>query len=354
MATEIGKTKWGRLICAILAVCLMLTLTACSQEDVDMVVDIVEILLEEGQTTSQQDEDVTETYVPVDGEMQVHFIDVGNADATLFIQNGHTMLFDVATAGRGDDVAAYLKNLGIEYVDVLVVSHPHDDHMGGMGKFLSEIDVGIIYGPDIFDISELDGKNWFDDMMDAVEAIDAKRNEGVAEEEQTSVWHFPRNEDGEFVSFMIGDTSVEFFAPTEDEYSDFNDYSICAKISYGKIDIIMTADATEAVEKEVLERGYDVSAEIFQASHHGSYTGNSKEFLEAIDPEAIVISCGMGNKYRHPSEEAINRFEEMEIPVYRTDESGDVILVTDGTTYTFNVEPGTYLSGDDYKAKEAN
>ena len=353
MANEIGKTsRWKWIVRLILAIAIACLLIACKQEHIELAVDIIEILIGE-ETTGQQDEEIVETQpIIVEGEMQVHFIDVGNADATLFIQDGHMMLYDVATAGRGDDVAAYVKALGYDYIDVLVVTHPHDDHMGGMAKFLSEIDVGIIYGPDIFGIEELDDKDWFDKMMTAIDTIDAELNQGIDEEKQTSIWHFPRDSEGDFVEFMLGDALVEFFAPTKDEYSDFNDYSICAKITFGEIEIIMTGDATEAVEMEILERGIDVNAEILHASHHGSYTGNSKAFLEAISPEAVVISCGMGNRYRHPSEEAINRFEEMEIPVYRNDESGDIIITTDGISYTFNVEPGSYLSGDDYEAME--
>lgn len=259
------------------------------------------------------------------------------------------MLFDAATKKRGDELVEYIKNLGIEYIDVLVLSHPHDDHMGGSAEVLRNIGVGKVYGPDIFDINSLDTKGWYNDMINAVDEIDAERNQGKTQEEETSIWHFPRNDRGEFAKFNIGDAVVEFYAPLENEYSDLNDYSICAKVTFGTVDVFLTADATKSVEEALIEEGYDLDVEIFQASHHGSDTGNSREFLEAMSPECIVISCGMKNKHNHPVKSVVELYQEMDIPVYRTDESGDIVMTTDGTDYSFNKKQGTYTSGTEYK-----
>ena len=363
----IRKSGWRKLkLLAVIMLCMCFLLTGCSDQQIedslDLALDVLLEVLDDSETQeAQMPEDSQEnqnsqngqnsqvTEGTVNGEMTVHFIDVGQADATLFIQNGHTMLFDAATKSRGDDLVEYLQNLGIDYIDVLVLSHPHDDHMGGSAEVLNNIDVGVVYGPDIFDISDLDDIGWYENMIDAIEKIDTKRNEGIPEEQQTSVWHFPRNEEGEFVKFNIGDAIVEFYAPLEDEYSDKNDYSICAKVTFGTIDIMLTADATSSVESALIAEGYDLDVEIFQASHHGSDTGNSREFLEAMTPECIVISCGMKNKYNHPVKSVVELYEELNIPVYRTDESGDIIMTTDGTEYSFNTSPGTYTSGKEYK-----
>ena len=112
---------------------------------------------------------------------------------------------------------------------------------------------------------------------------------------------------------------------------------------------MFTGDATSEVEKALLEKEYNLDVEIFQSSHHGSDTGNSEEFLEAMSPDAIVISCGMKNKYNHPVKSVMELYKEMNIPVYRTDESGNIIMTTDGQKYSFNVEAGTYTSGEEYK-----
>ena len=353
-----GKRKITILLTIILSICLLFTgCTDQQKEDtLDLLIDIVVQILSPDETTDSTEEPGnSDIPFAVEGEMQVHFIDVGQADATLFIQGDQVMLFDVATAGRGDDVVKYLQDLNIDYIDVLVLTHPHDDHMGGAAEVLNNIEVGKLYAPDIFDIMEYnkDGEPlkppvWYSEMMTAVNSIDAQLNKGVPKNQQTSIWNFPVNEDGEFEKFTIGDAVVQFYAPLEDNYSDKNDYSICAKVSFGSIDIMMTGDTTTAVEKALLKQNYDLDVEIFQAGHHGSDTSNSKDFLNEMSPECIVISCGMQNKHDHPVKSVVDLFKELDLPVYRTDESGNIIMTTDGTEYIFNVEPGTYTSGKEY------
>lgn len=355
MAIETIKNKkgWRKLkLLTVVLLCMSIFLAGCSEQQLKDTLDIaIDGIIGALEGTEQNETEDSQIITDVEGEMTVHFIDVGQADATLFVQDGHTMLFDAATKSRGDELVEYIKALGIEYIDVLVLTHPHDDHMGGSAEVLNNIEIGKVYGPDIFNISSLDAIGWYNDMMEAIDKIDQERNKGIAEEKQTSIWHFPRNQDGEFAKFNIGDAIVEFYAPLEDEYSDKNDYSICAKVTFGTVDVFLTGDATSSVERALIAEGYDLDVEIFQASHHGSDTGNSKEFLEAMTPECIVISCGMKNKHNHPVKSVVELYKGMNIPVYRTDESGNIVMTTDGEKYSFDKEPGTYTSGEEYKAK---
>ena len=351
MAIETIKKKgWLKVVSFVMALlCLCFLLTSCAKKQ-----DVKEEKTTQPEVWSEilkEQYSKNRTATKIDGEMTVHFIDVGQADATLFVHKGQTMLFDAATKHRGDELVEYIKKLGIKKIDVLVLSHPHDDHMGGSAEVLNNIEVGKIYGPDIFEIKSLDSIGWYNDMINAVDKIDKKRNKGVAKSKQTSIWHFPRNEKGEFAKFNIGDAVVEFYAPLEDKYSDINDYSICAKVSIGTVDVFLTGDATDNVEKALIKKGYDLDVEVFQASHHGSDTGNSKEFLKAMSPETVVISCGMKNKYNHPVKSVMQLYQKMGIKVYRTDESGDIVMTTDGKTYSFNKKHGTYTSGAEYKKK---
>jgi len=367
VANETIKQKgWRKLRCfaaALMCVCFLIAGCGDNKPQIpeeakkiatdvvkDVAKDVWSEVLKEAENQSKQ---TTKSEVPakVQGQMAVHFIDVGQADATLFVQGKHTMLFDAATKSQGDDVVKYIQNLGIKKIDVLVLTHPHDDHMGGSAEILNNIEVGKVYGPDIFDIKSLDKNKWYKEMIDAIEKIDDERNKGIAKNKQTSIWHFPRNDKGKFANFKIGDAKVQFYAPLENEYSDMNDYSICAKVSYGEIDVFLTGDATTSVEKALIKKGYDLDVEVFQASHHGSDTGNSKEFLEAMSPECVVISCGMKNKHNHPIKSVLKLYKNMKLPVYRTDESGDIVMLTDGTKYSFNTKPGTYTSGAEYKSK---
>lgn len=360
MANETGKTqrKSYRGILGLIAVvlALLLLLTACTdkqiEEGVDIAIDILlDVLGSDSETTPESTESTEgeKPALPVEGKMDVHFIDVGQADATLIVCGDKVMLFDAATYKRGDELAEEILSLGIDYIDVLVLSHPHDDHMGGVAPLLERVNVGTIYCPDIEEVMAKDSTDWYEFMREAIEYRYEFNNPGKPAKEWTEIIVLPRDADGNFASFNVGGATVRFLAPLEDEYSDKNDYSICAIVSFGEIDIMFTGDATKAVEKALIAEGYDLDIEIFHAAHHGSKTSNDEAFLEAMTPECIVISCGMKNTYRHPNEPVIELFKELGIPVYRTDESGTIVMTTDGESYSFNVEPGTYTSGEEYR-----
>lgn len=360
MANETRKTKKKsyRSIALLIAIAILIgtMFTGCTDQQVEdgigIVFDIIIEMLGGDSETEPEGTGGTESpkpVVPVEGEMEVHFIDVGQADSTLIICGDKVMLFDAATYNRGDEIAEYLLNLGIDYIDVLVLSHPHDDHMGGVAPLLKEINVGTIYCPDIEEVMEKNTTDWYELMREAIEDRYIFNNPGSKPKEWTKIIVLPRDKDGNFASFNVGEATVQFLAPLEDSYSDKNDYSICAIVSFGEIDIMFTGDATEAVEKDLLAEGYNLDVEIYHAAHHGSKTSNSREFLEAMSPESIVISCGMKNTYRHPNEPIIELFKELGIPVYRTDESGSIVMTTDGESYSFSVDPGTYTSGEEYK-----
>jgi beta-lactamase superfamily II metal-dependent hydrolase len=94
-------------------------------------------------------------------------------------------------------------------------------------------------------------------------------------------------------------------------------------------------DAEEASEKEMLEKGFVLESDVLKAGHHGSDSSTSPEFLKAVHPEYAVISVGKDNSYGHPAQETLAQFEENRIQVYRTDEAGTIVAVSDGSTVTF-------------------
>lgn len=131
----------------------------------------------------------------------------------------------------------------------------------------------------------------------------------------------------------IGDAELIFLAPNSEKYVDKNNYSIATKITFGNTKILLTGDAEALAEKEMINSGYDISADIFKAGHHGSDTSNTKEFLNKIRPKYVLISCKLGNTYGHPNKSTMKLFEEMGIKVYRTDESGSIIMTTNRKRY---------------------
>jgi len=208
-----------------------------------------------------------------------------------------------------------------------------------MAEIINNFDIGVLYVPNLDDLEIT--TNWFLNFLKAVDAKDEEYNNGK------SIWKFPKDDNGNFRRFSLGNAVVQFLAPSSEIYANKNNYSIAMKISFGEVDIMLTGDAEAPAEKEIISTGYNLESEIYKAGHHGSDTSNTEEFLEAVNPQYVIISAGFGNKYDHPIKSVMERFERNKIPVYRTDESGTIIMVTDGKDIMFNVQPGDYLSGEE-------
>ena len=288
--------------------------------------DIFEQL--ENSETNQEPSDSTSISdtVNVDGTLYMYMIDVEQADAFLFVEGDNVMLVDAGTRGGGDDVVKFLKEKNISQIDVLIGSHTHDDHMGGMSKVLNNFEVETFYFPERSDVTT----KWYLAMLDTViekEIICGKAQEGDI--------------------IYLGDMKIQFITSTDPkEDKDINNSSIVVRISFGEIDFLLGGDIENEVEKEILSSGLEIQSEVFKALHHGSDTSNAKEFVEEVNPEHIFISCGEGNKYNHPCLTTIELFRKLEIPVYRTDEQGSVTLETDGKIIAIDKKPGSYTSGE--------
>ena len=268
----------------------------------------------------------------VRGELVVHMIDVGQADCFLLIQDDETILVDCGTRSTGKDAVEYIKALGITQLDYVLGTHPHDDHMGGMYDIITNFEVGTTIIPIVED-GEITA-NWYIKLMNEL-------NTG-----EYQVQHVKAGD-----VFNLGEAIIEVLA-AETKVSNTNNYSIVLKVSFGEMDIIMTGDAETEIEEIILESGKDIDAEIYKAGHHGSDTSNSKAFLDAISPDYALISCKLGNKYEHPIKSVMEEFEKRGIEVYRTDESGSVVMTLTANDVTFNCEPGDYLSSIELEERE--
>lgn len=213
-----------------------------------------------------------ETAKVANGTLNMHTIDVGQGDSTLIVQGKKTMLIDCGTKSKGKDVVEYLNNLGITRIDVLIGTHPHDDHMGGMAEVINSFDIGVLYAPD--NSNDKITTTWYMEFLDAV------YSKGIE-------WKYP--EVGE--TFELGEAEVQILGPSSKSYTNKNNYSIATKITFGETKILLTGDAEELAENEILNSGYDIKADIFKAGHHGSDTSNSEKFLKEINPKYVLISC---------------------------------------------------------------
>ena len=141
-------------------------------------------------------------------------------------------------------------------------------------------------------------------------------------------------------TYSLGQSEFTVISPVSDNYGDnANNYSVGIRLTYGDTSFLLAGDAEEEAEEDMLDSGQELKADVFKASHHGSRTSNTEEFLEAVNPKYAVISCGENNKYGHPHAQTLNTLRTMGIKVFRTDEQGAVIIKSDGKELTFNCSP---------------
>lgn len=261
----------------------------------------------------EAENDTIYTTVGLNDELRVSFIDVGQGDSEFIeLPNGETMLIDAGTNETGKNVVDYIKSLGYTSINYVVGTHPHEDHIGGLDDVIKTFDIGSIYMPKV----TADTKT-FEDVLDAAESKNLMINTAKSG-----------------VSIMdTEDLSVKFLAPTLDIYENTNDYSAVVKVVYGDTSYLFTGDAEEFSESLITD---DVNADVLKVGHHGSSTSTSTEFLKKVSPSSAVISCGKDNSYGHPHSETLQKLADMGTAVYRTDELGTIVSVSDGKTINFD------------------
>ena len=244
--------------------------------------------------------------------LAVHFIDVGQADAMLLVCDGQAMLVDGGNVDDSSTIVTYLKKQGIDYLDYVVCTHAHEDHVGGLSGALNYAQAGQVFSPvTYYDTAA------FGNFVKYVE----KQGLSLCVPECG-------------MEFMLGEAKVQVVGPVY-EYEETNDTSICLRVSYGDISFLFTGDAESTAESDMIDAGYDLSANVMKAGHHGSNTSNSYVFLREVMPEYVVISVGEDNSYGHPHEEPLSRFRDVGATVYRTDMQGDIVCTTDGVNIHF-------------------
>ena len=280
---------------------------------------------------------ITVTQYNSEDELQIHIIDVGQAESILIVQDGFTMLVDSGDNFTGDDVVKYFKNLGIDKIDIFLITHFHRDHAGGAHKIISSLDVKKIVCHKFSDLSTMQERFWYIDM-----SISRSIRETFG---SMSIFMESACENNKLKNFDVGDAKVYTLSQNNDAVN-VNNKSIVFKLVYGDFSMLFMADAESEVEKELLEEDADLSADVLKIGHHGSKTSTTDEFLDNVNPKYAVVSCGNGNDYNHPYGAVTKRFEDKNIPLYRTDELGDIVItVKDDGEIVFDKENGDYLSG---------
>ncbi len=252
--------------------------------------------------------DKTELQIDTSKETaEFHFIDVGQGDCIL-VQSGETnILIDAGTTQSGHIVYNYLTELGIDSLDYFIGTHPHEDHLGGAKSVLSSID-----SKTVFLNSDTSTSYFYEGFVDTL--IDKEITPVIPDMD---------------CIYKLGPFRIKFLSPNKD-FENANNNSLVVMIQFGDVKALFTGDCERAVEAELIKNNVDISADILKVGHHGSRYASSAEFLNSVCPGVAVIQCGEGNSYGHPHKEALERLSKIGAETLRTDEEGNIILVTDG------------------------
>jgi len=256
-----------------------------------------------------------QTLVPPASELKVHFIDVGQGDSILVDLKNTEILID--GGGKSPGVVAYLDNYVDGALEVVVATHPHADHIGGLIAVLSAFDV-----EEIWHNGDSTTSQTYSEFMSAVQAEGAVVNIG---------------KQGDKIN--VEELSFTVLNPAALDGTT-NNNSIVLSLNYGTVDFLFTGDAEREAEAAMLVSGVvpvpDI--EILKVGHHGSRTASSQDFLAAASPEVAIYMVGEGNKYGHPHEETIVALTDIGAEIYGTDVHGTIVVTTDGEVYSLKTE----------------
>lgn len=244
----------------------------------------------------------------VDGEAQIHFLDVGQADAALIVCGEDTILIDGGERGDGDFVVDYIRSLGIDQLDMVIATHAHEDHIGGLPDVLEAFPVEEIYLSDAPATTKI-----YEKLLDAID-------------EQGLTPECP--EVGSSISFESG-MALTVLAPGPDNAAlskDMNSSSLSVRLDIGACSAVFTGDATAKSEKQMLASGIPLDCDIYKVAHHGSRTSNSEDFIDALSPELAVVSVGEYSEYGLPDEEPLERLEAVGAEILQTIDVGTVVV----------------------------
>ncbi|MDK0863236.1 ComEC/Rec2 family competence protein [Clostridium perfringens] len=254
--------------------------------------------------------------VPKDSQLMISYMDVGQGDAAYIKVNGNDILIDAGPRSNSKELLEQLKAKNIDDFELVIATHPHEDHIGGMVDVFKEYEVKAFYSPKITHTTKT-----YENLVKAV------KDEGLKTKELKSGMVIDLGEGAKF----------DVFTPQKSEYEELNDYSPIMKLSFGDTSYLFTGDAEKLAEEEALAK-YKTSldSDVIKFGHHGSSSSSSNAFIEAVSPKYGIISCAKDNKYGHPHRETLDIIKKYNIKTFRTDTDGEIILTSDGKSINFN------------------
>lgn len=248
-------------------------------------------------------------------QLRVTYVDVGQGDSEIVkLPDGKTILIDGGSKGKSDEVMAELNRQNIKTIDYLFITHPHEDHIGGLVEVVKKYKIGDIYMQKASTNTMV-----FRNFLAAIKA----KGEKVKTIKEGG--------------YLIGDKgsklSLQSFNENLASYKELNNYSIILRLKYGSTSYLFMGDAFDSIEKKLVKSGYDIESDVLKVSHHGSRYGSYSGLLSSVRPKYSVVSVGGHNRYDHPNMATITRLKRVS-KVFMTDENGTVVSTTNGKTLT--------------------
>ncbi len=255
-----------------------------------------------------------------DGEVQVHFIDVGQGDSELIVSEDFAILIDSGEREYAGTVYQYINTLGIKRLDYIICSHPHSDHIGGMYLIIEELDVGTVLLPEMTD-DIIPTTSSYGNLLRSIEANGCELKTVKAGEDIT----------------LNDECRLEILAPVRN-YDDLNNYSIVCRFLHGQNSFLFTGDIESEAENDIIKSGAELNSDVIKVPHHGSNTSSTYYFLKKVLPDYAVFEVGASNDYEHPHKEPYGRYGDMSCKRFRTDLNGTIVFISDGRTLKYVTE----------------
>lgn len=268
-----------------------------------------------------EENEPAEVIIGTEGDLEIHFIDVGQGDATLIMCGDDAMLIDAGYWDYGEGVEAYVDyQLEDNHLDYVIATHPDADHVGGLSE---------IFGSETLTCDKIFFSGYDRDTGTMYYVEEAMKEKGYISE-------VPSVGD----TYNLGDAKFTIIGPVQ-MYEKCNDNSICILLEYGSTKYLFCGDAEELAEADMVEGIYNIDCDVLKISHHGSKTSTTPTFLAEVSPEYAVISVGENNEYFQPHATVLNLLRNYGINVFRTDEQGSVVCTSNGKEIKWNCMPST-------------
>lgn len=308
--------KWNKAFSCLAALCLalMVLLGGCSTSTT------------QGSGTQRAS---AATVTDSDKALHVSMLNVGQADATLIQYKGKNMLIDTGDVDSRDALVKQLKDKKVKTLDVVLITHPHGDHLGGMAALFKAFQIKQIY-----DNGQAANTAMYKNYLKNI------KTKNIAYKALKKGDTITLGDDVKFAVLSPGKPFTKENTQGVSESGLTNDNSIVCKMTYGTFSIMFTGDAQKEVEEQLLKnyKGAELQANVLKVGHHGSKTSSSPAFVAAVKPADATISCGVNNQYKFPHKPTLDTLKKYHVNVYRTDKDGIISIISDGSSYEIKKE----------------